>query len=109
MGKSKILSNFNFFSTTLLKKNYKVYILAKKPKDNQNTIEKINFGRNTKIFYAPEAPFLLPNFLNFFIFIFFCLFKCFSIKPKNIIFFNKFALFCLPLIRFFKKRKIYLS
>lgn len=101
----KFYQTLIFLAQYLSKKNYKVYILAKKSRNNQNIIEKINFGRNVKIFYAPETPFFLPNFFNLFIFIFFCLFKCFSIKPKNIIFFNKFALLCLPLIIFFKRGK----
>ena len=101
----KFYQTLIFLAQYLSKKNYKVYILAKKSKNNQNIIEKINFGRNTKILYAPETPFFLPNFFNFLIFIFFCLFKCFFIKPKNIIFFNKFALFCLPFIIFFKRGK----
>jgi glycosyltransferase involved in cell wall biosynthesis len=101
----KFYQTLIFLAQYLSKKNYKVYILAKKPKNYQNIIEKINFGRNTKILYAPETPFFLPNFFNFFIFIFFCLFKCFSIKPKHIIFFNKFALFCLPFVRLFKRGK----
>jgi hypothetical protein len=101
----KFYQTLIFLAQYFSRKNYNVYILAKTPKDNTDIIEKIDFGRNTKIFYAPKTPPFLPNFLNFFIFIFFCLFKYLYIKPKNIIFFNKFALFCSPFMRVFKSGK----
>ena len=78
----KFYQTLIFLAQYLSKKNYKVYILAKKSKDNQNIIEKINFGRNTKILYAPDTPFFYQIFLIFLFFIFFVFFNFFLLTKK---------------------------
>tara|TARA_B100000787_G_scaffold20931_1_gene14227 strand:+ start:14908 stop:16059 length:1152 start_codon:yes stop_codon:yes gene_type:complete len=99
----KFYQTLIFLAQHLSKKNCKVFILARKPEKQDDIIEAINFGKNTKIIYSPKLPFFCSNSISLFIFIFFCLFHFIFKKPKKIIFFNKSSLLCLPLMKIFKK------
>ena len=106
MGRSKVLSNLNFLSQYLSKKGYKIFILSKNVKKKKDIIKNVYFGKNIKFIQSPNIISGYSNLIDYFFFNFFLVFKYFSIRPKNIIFFNKKALFCSFLLSILKTNKI---
>ncbi len=102
-GDPKFYQTIIFLSQYLSEKNYEINIYCKKPKSKEDIIEKINFGKNTKICFYPLSIDFLPSSINFIGFIFFCFFQFFFKNPEKVIFFNRHALLCFSLIKFFKK------
>ena len=83
----------------------KLPFFVKKPEIEQDIIGEINFGKNTKIRFYPLNIRFLPGIINLIVFSLFCFFQFLILKPEKIIFFKKHSLFCLGLIRIFKKKK----
>ena len=102
-GDPKFYQTLIFLSQYLSEKNYEINIFCKKPKIDKDIIEEINFGKNTIIRFYPLNFKFLPNFINLIGFSFYCFFKFLSHNPEKIIFFNNKSIFCLGLIRIFKK------
>ena len=99
----KFYQTLIFLSQYLSEKNCEISIFCKKPKIEEDIIEEINFGKNTIIRFYPLNLKFLPNFINLIGFSFYCFFKFLSHNPEKVIFFNKKAIFCLSLIKIFKK------
>ena len=100
----KFYQTLIFLAQHLSENNCEINIICKKPRIEEDIIESFNFGKNTKVCFYPFNINFLPNFINFIGFSFFCCFQYLLYGPEKIIFFNKFSLLCLALIRFFKKK-----
>ena len=98
----KFYQTIIFLSQYLSKKNYKIYIIHKKPK--KNFIGNINFGKNTKLISYSFNFKIFSNYFNYLGFVLFAYLKFINIKPEKIIFFNRYALLSLFFLNFFKKK-----
>lgn len=104
-GDPKFYQTLIFLSQYLSKRGCKIFILSKNNKKKKDIIKKVYFGKNTKLIQSPNIISGYSNIIDYFFFYFFLVFKYFSIKPKNIIFFNKKALFSSLLLSLFRTNK----
>ena len=101
-GDPKFYQTLIFLAQYLSKKGLKIFIISKNTKKDKNIIKKVDFGKNTKIIQSPKLFSGYSNIIDYVFFLFFLLFKYLSIKPKDIIFFNKKALFSSLILTCFK-------
>ena len=105
-GNPKFYQTLIFLAQSFSKKGFKVYILSRNTTKEKDIIKNVSFGKNSKLINCPKFFSGYHNQLDYIFFIFFVLIKYLSKKPKNIIFFNKKALFISILLNLFKSKKI---
>ena len=105
-GNPKFYQTLIFLAENLSNKGFEVFILSRNSRSQKDIIKKVNFGRKTKILESPSIFTGTFNLADYFMFIIFVFFKTFSLKPQNLIFFNKKALFCSMFLKLFKNKNI---
>ncbi len=104
-GNPKFYQTLIFLARHLSKKGKKILIICKESNLQNNIIEKIDFGKNTSVLTLPNPFFSSFNFLNYFFFVMYVIYKHFRINPRNVVFFNQKSLFIVILINIFSKKK----
>ncbi len=105
-GNPKFYQTLIFLAQSFSKKGFRVYILSRNTKKEKDIIKNVSFGKNSKLINCSDFFSGYSNQIDYFFFIFFVLIKFFLIKPKNIIFFNKKALFVSIILKLFKSKRV---
>ena len=105
-GDPKFYQTLVSLSQKLSNNNIKVFIISRNLEKDKDIIKKVNFGKNVELLKSPNFMNLKINLLNYLIFNLFITINLIFKKPKNIIYFNKKALFNIILAKIFFKDKI---
>jgi len=103
-GDPKFYQTLIFLSQKFAYKKFEVFILCRNFDNLRDVVKKVNFGKNVKLIKSPNFLNFRFNFLNYLIFNFFILFHIILKNPKNVIYFNKKALFNILIIKIFIKK-----
>lgn len=105
-GDPKFYQTLISLSQKLSNNNFKVFIISRNLEKDKDVIKKVNFGKNVELLKSPNFLNLKINMLNYLIFNFFITINLIFKKPKNVIYFNKKALFNILLAKIIFKKKI---
>jgi len=100
----KFYQTLVFLSQKFSKNKFKVYIVCRNLTNFKDVIKKVNFGKNVKLLKSPNFLNAKFNLLNYIIFNFFIVIHIILKNPKNVIYFNKKALFNIFFAKIFKKK-----
>ena len=107
-GDPKFYQTLIFLCQKLSRDKLKVYILCRNLGNFKDVIKKVNFGKNVKILNTPNFINYKFNKINYLIFNFFIIFHLILKNPKNVIYFNKKALFNLLFAKIIKNKINYI-
>ncbi len=102
-GNPKFYQTLVFLSQKISKQNFKIFIIARNLSHEKDIIKKVYFGKNVHILNSPNFFLKSNNLLDYLIFIFYVFFQFLLIAPNNVIFFNKKSLFCILILKIFRK------
>ena len=100
----KFYQTLIFLSQKFSKNKFDVYIICRNLTNLKDVIKKVNFGKNVKLLKSPNFLNAKFNLLNYIIFNFFIVIHIILKNPKNVIYFNKKALFNIFFAKIFKKK-----
>ena len=92
-------------SQKLSRNKFKVFIISRNLDYDMDIIKKVNFGKNVELLKSPNFINFKLNKLNYLIFNFFIVINLILKKPKNVIYFNRKALFNILIAKLFFKQK----
>ena len=107
-GDPKFYQTLIFLCQKLSRDKLKVYILCRNLDNFKDVIKKVNFGKNVKILNTPNFINYKFNLINYLIFNFFIIFHLILKNKKNVIYFNKKALFNLLFAKIIKNKINYI-
>ncbi len=100
----KFYQTLIFLSQKFANKKFEVFILCRNLGNFRDVVKKVNFGKNVKLIESPNFLNFRFNLLDYLIFNIFILFHIIVKNPKNVIYFNKKALFNILITKIFTKK-----